>query len=336
MKFDSQDLKRKFDMLKHTLEQEEKTKRDMQVNLSDLFMSKDGLIRRKSRNGVSGLELSDYAMTQAFNRIGIPVKYGKKLMAERPDLVADQFNHWVSTDDRGVLIRMRINEDGTGFIRGFLSDKYSILDNIQVFESLEKVLQQSPTADLASFYIDDKRAHMRITFPDLTTDFGISTEGKHDVIQVGVDIVNSEVGASSLRVTPLVFRLVCLNGLKVWSADGDPFVQRHIHLTSNELFGRMNTAIVDAIKGGDEMLETLNNVRKIKVDNPLSVIEELAKKQMYSQNLIDQAKTNFMIEPENSLYGVVNAFTRTARDLPNERRLEVEAYAGEILKLQAV
>ena len=84
------------------------------------------------------------------------------------------------------------------------------------------------------------------------------------------------------------------------------------------------------------MLETLNNVRKIKVTNPLSVIEELAKKQMYSQNLIDQAKKNFMIEPENSLYGVVNAFTRTARDLPNERRLEVEAYAGEILKLQAV
>lgn len=336
MKFDSQDLKRKFDMLKHTLEQEEKTKRDMQVNLSDLFMSKDGLIRRKSRNGVSGLELSDYAMTQAFNRIGIPVKYGKKLMAERPDLVADQFNHWVSTDDRGVLIRMRINEDGTGFIRGFLSDRYSVLDNIQVFESLEKILQQSPTANLASSYIDDRRAHMRITFPDLTTDFGISTEGKHDVLQVGVDIVNSEVGASSLRVTPLVFRLVCLNGLKVWSADGDPFVQRHIHLTSNELFGRMNTAIVDAIKGGDEMLETLNNVRKIKVANPLSVIEELAKKQMYSQNLIDQAKTNFMIEPENSLYGVVNAFTRTARDLPNERRLEVEAYAGEILKLQAV
>ncbi len=336
MKFDSQDLKRKFDTLKHTLEQEEKTKRDMQVNLSDLFMSKDGLIRRKSRKGVSGLELSDYAMTQAFNRIGIPVKYGKKLMAERPDLVADQFNHWVSTDDRGVLIRMRINEDGTGFIRGFLSDRYSVLDNIQVFESLEKILQHSPTANLASSYIDDRRAHMRITFPDLTTDFGISTEGKHDVIQVGVDIVNSEVGASSLRVTPLVFRLVCLNGLKVWSADGDPFVQRHIHLTSNELFGRMNTAIVDAIKGGDEMLETLNNVRKIKVANPLSVIEELAKKQMYSQNLIDQAKTNFMIEPENSLYGVVNAFTRTARDLPNERRLEVEAYAGEILKLQAV
>ena len=336
MKFDSQDLKRKFDRLKHTLEQEEKTKRDMWVNLSDLFMGKDGRIRRKSRNGVDGLELSDYAMTQAFNRIGIPVKYGKKLMAERPDLVADQFNHWVSKDDRVVLIRMRINEDGTGFIRGFLSDKYSILDNIQVFESLEKVLQQSPTANLASFYIDDKRAHMRITFPDLTADFGISTEGKHDVLQVGVDIVNSEVGASSLRVTPLVYRLVCLNGLKAWSADGDPFVQRHIYLTSNELFGRMNTAIVDAIKGGDEMLETLNNVRKIKVENPLEVIEELAKKQMYSQNLIDQAKANFMIEPENSLYGVVNAFTRTARDLPNERRLEVEAYAGEILKLQAV
>ena len=47
MKFDSQDLKRKFDRLKHTLEQEEKTKRDMWVNLSDLFMSKDGLIRRE-------------------------------------------------------------------------------------------------------------------------------------------------------------------------------------------------------------------------------------------------------------------------------------------------
>ncbi len=322
---------REFEKLREFFENDEATKRDMVVPLNELTMEQTGKLRRHARGGVEGLALSDYAMGQAFSRLGIPVAYGRKLMKERPDLVATQFNHWTSKETRQVLVRMRIHENGQGVIRGFLSDRYSILDNKDVFDGLSRIIETTPEAELTSTHIDDRRAHIRLSFPELSADFGLNPEGKPDILRVGVDIVNSEVGASSLRITPVVYRLVCTNGLKGWAPTGERFVQRHMHLTTNELYGRMSTAVVDAIRGGDTMIETLQGARKTKVEEPLDIIKELAAKQTYSQTVTDTAQRNFLIEPEPSLYGIMNAFTRTARDLPNERRLEMEEFAGSLL-----
>ena len=38
---------------------------------------------------------------------------------------------------------------------------------------------------------------------------------KGDIVQAGIIISNSEVGLGSVRVMPLVYRLVCLNGMVV-------------------------------------------------------------------------------------------------------------------------
>ena len=324
----------RFNEILRRIEEDDKNKMDVEIGLNELRMLPTGNIVRKGRETLNGLELSDYAMTQAFNRIGIPVRYGKRLFAERPDLVADQFNHWVSQEQRRVLIRFR-NNGNTGIIRGFLSDSYTKLDNRDVMNALHEVVKEIPNAEVEGFYLDDRRTHIRLTLPELSVDFGEAVgetvDGMRDILRVGVDIINSEIGASSLVVSPLVFRLVCLNGLRAWREEGDVFRQRHIHLSSQELFGRMNEAVGSAIKAGDELIERMYETKKFKVESPLEVIEKLSKKQMYSQELIETAKTNYLIEPSKDLYGVMNAFTRTARDLKNEQRLEVERFAGSLL-----
>jgi len=330
----SKNVATRFNEILQQIEEDDRNKMDIELGLNELRMLPTGNIVRKGRDTLNGLELSDYAMTQAFNRIGIPVRYGKRLFAERPDLVADQFNHWVSQEQRRVLIRFR-NNGNTGIIRGFLSDSYTKLDNRDVMNALHEVVKEIPNAEVEGFYLDDRRTHIRLTLPELSVDFGEAVgetvDGMRDILRVGVDIINSEIGASSLVVSPLVFRLVCLNGLRAWREEGDVFRQRHIHLSSQELFGRMSEAVGSAIKAGDELIERMYEAKKFKVESPLEVIEKLSKKQMYSQQLIETAKTNFMIEPSNDLYGVMNAFTRTARDLKNEQRLEVEKFAGSLL-----
>lgn len=335
----NKDVATRFNEILQQIEEDDRNKMDIEVGLNELKMLPTGNIIRKGRDTLNGLELSDYAMTQAFNRIGIPVRYGKRLFAERPDLVADQFNHWVSKEQRRVLIRFRNNGD-TGVIRGFLSDSYTRLDNKDVMNSLGQIIKDIPNAEVEGFYLDDRRMHIRLTLPDLSVDFGEAVgetvDGMRDILRVGVDIINSEIGASSLIVSPLVFRLVCLNGLRAWRTEGDIFRQRHIHLTEQELFGRMNTAVGSAIKAGDELIERMYEAKKFKVESPLEVIEKLSKKQMYSQELIETAKTNYLIEPSKDLYGVMNAFTRTARDLKNEQRLEVERFAGSLLTDQTM
>lgn len=320
----------RFQHILESIENDDRNKEDFTHSLSRVRMNQEGKVLLPGSDRF--YNLSDYAMTQAFTRLGIPAKYGKKLYEERPDLVADQFNHWVNSDDRGVFVRTRQTVDG-GMIRAFLSDKYAALDNRDMADALVRVIRHIPDTEVVNFHLGERRTHIRLSFPELTSDFGVTVGGQRDIVRVGIDIDNSEVGNSSLRVIPMVLRLVCTNGMRAWVTDGDVFEQRHIHLTRQELYGRMSRAIVQSISSGDEVLEIMRDSRAIPVEDPMKTIETLAKKQTYSQDLTDRLKTNFTIEPENNLYGVVNALTRTARDTENiEQRIEIEDFAGQLIR----
>ena len=316
-----------FNALRNTILEDDRTKKDYtDIQLSDLVMRPDGRIVRKGSQQKTGLHLNDFAMAQAFNRVGIPVRYGKKMFEEQPSLIADHFNHWASQDGNGVLLRTRGD-----VIRGFLSEKYTTLDNKDVIESLDEVLNGFDNTELVHSYIDDKRTNIRMTFPALTADFGKASNGASDILKVGIDIDNSEVGASSLRVVPMVLRLVCTNGMRSWQRDGEAFSQRHIHLTSDELFGRMSDAISHAVQAGDGVIKSLNESRRMKVRSPFDAIKKLAEEATYSGDFMDKVQQSYSIEPDPSLYGVVNAFTRASQSLNNERRVEVEQFAGGLL-----
>ncbi len=323
------DMGKQFEQLLKRVEQDDRGKEDKIVSFGSVRMNPQGLIETKGRNP---LQLTDHATTQVFSKLGIPVRYAKRLMEERPELVADQFNHWVRKEDGDVLLRMRKANGQQGLIRAVLSDRYSILDNKDVMVALQQVVNELPQAEILQSNLNDRITNIRLAFPELTAEFDKTVTGEKDLIKVGVDIDNSEIGVSSLRVMPVTYRLVCTNGMRAWVKDGDLFEQRHIHLTSDELYMRMSGAIVNAIKAGDGLIKVMRQAKGIKVASPLDLIKELAQKEEYSKKLTDALTENFMIEPENNIYGVINAFTRTARDIENtERRLDLEEYAGNML-----
>lgn len=322
------DIGKRFESLLKQVEQDDRGKEDKIMPFGSLRMNVYGLIETKGRNP---LQLTDHATTQVLSKLGIPVRYAKRVLEERPDLVADHFNHWAKKEDGDVLLRMK-KAGGHGVIRAVLSDRYSILDNKDVMVALHEVIKELPDAELLQSNLNDRITNIRIAFPELTAEFGKTVTGEKDLIKVGVDIDNSEVGVSSLRVIPVTYRLVCTNGMRAWVKDGDLFEQRHIHLTSDELYMRMSGAIVNAIKAGDGLVKTMRQAKGIKVASPLDIIKEIAQKEEYSKKLTDILINNFMVEPDNTLYGVTNAFTRTARDIENtERRLNLEEYAGNML-----
>ncbi len=98
-----------------------------------------------------------------------------------------------------------------GKARAFLSNRYRRLDNFQLAETLLPVLgEQEIDLKRSSFAITDTKMFMKVVFPRVSGEVRVD-----DVVQSGVLITNSEVGAGVLRITPLVFRLVCLNGMVV-------------------------------------------------------------------------------------------------------------------------
>ena len=318
-----------FDQLFDRIERDDQSKADIMVDLKQLKMEKNGGLKLLG-TGEPDFEMTDYALSQIFSKLNIPVSYGKRLMIERPDLVADQFNYWVQVEkNRTLLVRYREQLAGRS-VRAFLSDKYAPLDNQDVGEILKAVFD-TVHMDLTDYHLDDQRLHVRMTFPDMSDDVGVDKDGEEDKLKIGVDIVNSEVGASSMTVTPLIWRLICSNGLRAWKEDGETFRQRHIHVKPEELLNRTIEAIGSSVNRGGEMFEDFKKTRSIYVGEPLTVIEKLSKKELYGKELIDAVKGNFEIEPEHNVFGLINAYTRTARALPNDRRLEMEKLAGRLM-----
>jgi hypothetical protein len=320
-----------FNNLAQLVKEDDLNKKDIRVKMSDIVMNQDGRVVMRGHTNKAGLKVSDHAMTQAFNFLKMPTRYEKKLMDERPDLVAKEFNHWAWQRDNEMLLRCRITDKGKdGYIRGFLTNKYSVLDNNDVVNMLEATLG-TLDVKVEGTFLDDRRTHIRITFSRLSFSLGKALDGNDDELKVGVDIDNSEVGESSLRVVPLIYRLVCTNGLRAWRQDGDVFEQRHLYLKREEIQGRLSDAIDSALKVGDKLVDRISYSTDVKLKSPLDTIEELAKQAKYSDKTTDAIKSSYMIEPMPSLYGVVNAFTRTAHTLENEKQVEMEQFAGDLL-----
>jgi len=280
---------------------------------------------------------SDWAEGQLLSKLGMPRDYFRKIKeAGAVDMFADHFNYWAGKDDRMIRLRAKVSDPAgsyqQGLIRGAVSDRYSVLDNDFIIEALKGILK-GYTGDyqIEAFHLDDRRMHLRITYNDLTAQLGETAGGEADFSKIGTDIVNSEVGASSFNLQALIWRLICSNGLRGWGNDGDAYTQRHINLRPDEFQERVARGLVNTVKSGEGFLNEYNMARAHQVQNPFNVIKKLAAEGGYSKQFADSAVNEF--EFDDTRYGVVNAFTRAARELPNERRLDAEKFAGKLLTL---
>lgn len=338
--------KDQFVALLDRINEEKQTLKDFEVPFGDLRMTNEGRLVSLDKFGRShGSELTDFALTQLFTKSEMPVRYMKKMLNERPEMVAEHFNYWMQKEadkeekHKKVLLRgfYDLSEGQVKpelKVRGVLSDRYTILDNDQVLEGLVEVANGLPDFKVESLFNNDKKLHIRLSFNDMFEDFGISPEGKNDIVKVGLDIQNSEIGYSSLIIAPITYRLVCTNGLKLWKAEEGSLRKRHVHVSTYELKEMMQDSMKVAVAKGEELLEGMRASRKIVLANPHEFIEQKAKEINLSGKQLEVVKANFEIEPERNLFGVVNAFTRTARDQKNhDVRMNIEQFASTLLAI---
>lgn len=333
--------KSQFIQVLDRVQEGKKYNQDFELEFGKLRMTETGKLLSADRANVAvGSELTDFALTQLFTKSEMPVRYMKRMLKENPALVAEHFNYWMEKEatkedkKRNVLLRgFYDRENAKSFkVRGVLSDKYTVLDNDEVLEGLVEVANDLPDFNIESLYDNDKKLHIRLSFNDKFANFGISPEGKNDIIKVGLDIQNSEIGYSSLIISPITYRLVCTNGLKMWRAEEGSLKQRHVHMTTFELKELMQGSMKVAIEKGEELLEGMKESRKVILTNPYDFIEEKSKIANLSKKQIEVVKANFDIEPEKNLFGIVNAFTRTARDTgSHDVRMNIESFASSLM-----
>jgi hypothetical protein len=158
---------------------------------------------------------------------------------------------------------------------------------------------------------------------------------------VGIAFRNSEIRNATFKVSPFLFRAICLNGM-IWGRQvSDINVnQRHMgKIDRADLSKQVRHAIAVALSQGNDLLTLLGHSKQVEVKNPEQVIAFLArdKKMTIAQGkLWHKGYLQSLQEANGELhdrtaFGIVNGLTRSAQDYTGSTREQMETIATEIL-----
>jgi Domain of unknown function (DUF932) len=290
-----------------------------------------------------GYPLTPIAHQQLGERVGIPAKYYERMRGDAPELLARNVNHWFARQPERRLVRTL-----GGDARAFLSDRYQRIDNAHVAEVTLPVLAETPGIEIVSTEITEKRMYIKAVTPRIAGEVRVG-----DQVQAGVMITNSEVGLGAITVAPLLYRLVCLNGMVV---EDNRFRKHHVgtkahddeaiyELLSDETRRADDNVILmkarDVVRGAlDETvfrrtIQRLQDAASDRIEgNPAQAVELLSDK----LNLTEAEQggvLRYLIEGGDlSRYGMIQAVTRLAQDPDDyDRATELERAGGRILSL---
>jgi hypothetical protein len=329
------------------LDRQNKAKRDFVVSADALSIADAADIVTLSNWDDHGnnLHVEDFPMTDLFHRqmgsaYGIPAKYYDKMRAEYPELLAQNVNGWLGKADNRHTIRTL---DGTA--RAFLSDRYRRLDNYEIAKTVLPIISQMPDARVESCEVTDNRMYLKVVNPRLQAEVQ-----KGDIVQAGIVISNSEVGLGSVSVMPLVYRLVCLNGMVVndlgkrkyhigreneesWELFSDDTLKADDNAFMLKLADIVRTAVDEARFSA--IVEKLRESAGAKIKaRPSSVVELTAKNYGFNQTEQEDILQHLIQGGDMSLWGLSNAVTRTAADAESyDRATALETTGWQIVTM---
>lgn len=295
------------------------------------------------------LDLQEFPMTthaqrQVADRIGYPFRLWERFRENHPDLLMADVNALFRREPERRMVRTL-----DGRARAFLSDRYRRLDNDQVAEAILPVLGEIPDVSFVSSAVTEKHLYLKAVSPRVQ---GEVKQG--DVVQAGVVIRNSEVGSGSLSVQPMVFRLVCLNGMIAGTATRRYHTGRQVSVSeeSYEVFRDETMAaddkallmkVADLVRAAVDQARfdaILAEMREASVSpampDPIKGVERLAKKLDLGEGESRGVLRHLVEGGDLTAWGATNAITRFSQDVESyDRATELEAAGGRLLAMPA-
>ena len=273
---------------------------------------------------------TEWGKSQMCFKLGIPYAYMEKCPEE---LQSVNINHFLEKSKANWMLRT-VEQNGVQSVRSVLTDKYSIFDNTEILEMVETAVD-GQNHEIKHFHQDEgfDGFHMRITFPETSFDAGKLKNGKPDILTFGLHVANSEVGKRSVSITPLIYRLVCTNGLMVVADKGERFYQRHVGIHREDMPLRVAEAFTKAIAQGNDQMQRFAATKGQTVADPLKSIDEIARrmKNIYLPKNFAETTKLFLVserisDKKATVYDLVNSFTRAAQTLNEDQRVAVETF----------
>lgn len=281
------------------------------------------------------------AHRQIANHTGIPAQYYDRMQAEAPKLLTDNVNVWFSAKPANRMVRTL-----GGDMRAFLSDRYQRIENEEIAEAALPVLADLPGVKIVSCEVTERRLYIHAVVPTVTGEVK-----KGDVVEAGVIISNSEVGLGSVSVSGLIWRLICLNGMKT----SDAFRRNHVgrKVEDNEALWADDTRkaddkavllkVRDMVRAAVDETNFRVQLGKLQaltegkiVGSPEKAIEVLARKVGATDGERGGILRSLIEGADLSRWGIVNAITHQAHSLESyDRAVEFESMGGKLVDLPA-
>jgi len=282
------------------------------------------------------------ALRQIAAHTKVPQDYLDRMIERAPALAADSVNTWLHLDPSRRLVRSL----GPNH-RSFMSDRYQRIEHEEIAEVALPVLLDTPGISVVSCEVTDRKLYIQATTSRVVRDVKVG-----DPVQAGVIIQNSEVGHGSVSISPMVWRLVCLNGMK--SPDGS-YKRNHVgrRVEDGEDLNAIYrddtraaddravllkvrdtvSAALDAIRFDARVFKMQALAQTPQLADPVKAIEVLSKKLGVAEGERPSILKSLIAGADLTAWGLLNAVTHQAHTADYDRAVEFEAMGGKLLEL---
>lgn len=297
-------------------------------------------------DGLARYGITALARRQLAEKLKIPYAYFERMRSDAPELLDRNVNAWLARDaDERQLLRTL-----DGRVRAVLSERYRRLDNYELAEQVLPTLERLPEARFESVELTETRLYLKVVTPRVAFEVAPG-----DVVQAGVVVSNSEVGCGMLSVQPLVYRLVCRNGLIASDGmlrkthvgrsldseetSGIVFKDDTLHAEDRAFFLKVRDVVEAAVSEATLRLvgEKLQRTMSIALSgDPVRTVAVLAQRYTLTEGERSGVLRDLIRAGDLSGYGLVNAVTHYSQEVRDyDRATELESLGGRLLELPA-
>lgn len=278
------------------------------------------------------LDIQTTAHRQISTYLDIPIKYYEKMRQNDPELLADNVNRWLQR----IQPARRMLRTLDGHARAFLSSRYRRIDHYDVAGITAPVVGGLPGVQFESCELTEDYMYLKAVNPRLQDEVRPG-----DVVQAGVVISNSETGLGAVSVCPLIYRLVCTNGMTARESTAAKMHRTHSGpriLTSSRFFvcaqevpadnadfvRELQTAVREAMDEG-RFVQLLTQMREsTQLGLNMDHLEEVIKRASACVHITEAESAGVLQHlhagGDYTLYGLANAVTRYSQDVESYDR----------------
>lgn len=316
-------------------------------------------------------------------RLGIPTGYLRRMRDERPDLYDANVNGWLhglsrrtdtpspdgryveqihDADPRSFLVRgFRVEGEDAGVARALLSDRYRIVDHLDVLTAaLDGVRQAGADVEIEACDLTHRRMMVRIASPEIRelapdilgnyrSPFTGATGADNPVISAGFVLSNSETGGGAFTLTPRLRVEVCKNGMTIakdalrsvhlggkmddgvirWS---DETQQKNLDLVTAQARDAVSTFLdVEYVRA---KIQQIREAAGRPIEEPAKAVQHIASTLRIGADAADPILDHFIRGGDTTAGGMMQAVTSYAQTLDDaDTAADVEAAAFGVLSL---